>query len=65
MGVFAFRPIYGNRSYRGIFDHIFSDTGYPKSPILRGGKPALLFPFGWQIAVQMGWSRGKQEKGLF
>jgi hypothetical protein len=30
-----------------------------KSPVLRGGKPALLFPFGWQIAVQMGWSIGK------
>jgi hypothetical protein len=26
----------------------------PKSPVLRGGKPALLFPIGWQIAVQVG-----------
>jgi hypothetical protein len=34
----------------------------PKSPVLRGGKPALLFPFGWQITVQMGWSRGKTGK---
>jgi len=34
----------------------------PKSPILRGEKPALLFPFGWQIAVQMGWSRGNEGK---
>jgi hypothetical protein len=33
-----------------------------KYPILRGGKPVLLFPFGWQIAVQMGWSRGKTGK---
>jgi hypothetical protein len=33
-----------------------------KSPVLRGGKPALLFPIGWQIAVQMGWSRGKVGK---
>jgi len=33
-----------------------------KLPILRGGKPALLFPFGWQIAVQMGWSRQKKGK---
>jgi predicted benzoate:H+ symporter BenE len=23
----------------------------PKSPVLRGGKPVLLFPIGWQIAV--------------
>jgi hypothetical protein len=37
-------------------------TWNPKSPFLRGGKPALLFPFGWQIAVQMGWSRGKTGK---
>jgi hypothetical protein len=33
-----------------------------KSPVLRGGKPALLFPIGWQIAVQMGWSRGKGKR---
>ena len=33
-----------------------------KSPILRGGKPALLVPFGWQIAVQMGWSRQKWKR---
>jgi hypothetical protein len=33
-----------------------------KSPVLRGGKSALLFPFGWQIAVQMGWSRGNEGK---
>jgi len=37
----------------------------PKSPVLREEKPALLFPFGWQIAVQMGWSRGKMQEGLF
>jgi len=29
---------------------------------LRGGKPALVFPIGWQIAVQMGWSRGKGNR---
>jgi hypothetical protein len=29
---------------------------------LRGEKPVLLFPIGWQIAVQMGWSRGKVGK---
>jgi hypothetical protein len=29
---------------------------------LLGGKPALLFPFGWQIAVQMGWSKRKTGK---
>jgi len=29
-------------------------TWDPKSPFLRGGKPALLFPFGWQIVVRMG-----------
>jgi hypothetical protein len=34
----------------------------PKSPVLLGEKPALLFPIGWQIAVQMGWSRGKTGK---
>jgi hypothetical protein len=34
----------------------------PKSPVLRGGKPTLLFPFGWQIVFQMGWSRGKPGK---
>ncbi|MDD1698907.1 MAG: hypothetical protein LUQ36_11130 [Methanoregula sp.] len=34
----------------------------PKSPILRGGPPALLFPFGWQIVVQMGRSREKKGK---
>jgi hypothetical protein len=35
-----------------------------KSPILPGEKPALLFPFGWQIVFQMGrsWER---KKGLF
>jgi hypothetical protein len=36
-----------------------------KSPVLRGGKPALLFPIGWQIAVQMGCSRRKGKEGLF
>jgi len=30
--------------------------------MLRGGKPALLFPIGWQIVVQMGWSRGKWKR---
>jgi hypothetical protein len=34
----------------------------PKSPMLRGKKPALLFPFGGQIAVQTGWSRGKGKR---
>jgi hypothetical protein len=34
----------------------------PKLPLLRGGKPALLFPIGWQIVVQMGWSRGNERK---
>ena len=33
-----------------------------KSPVLRGGKPVLLFPIGRQIAVQMGWSRAKTGK---
>jgi len=32
---------------------------------LRGGKPALLFPIGWLITVQMGWGRGKGKEGLF
>jgi hypothetical protein len=35
----------------------------PKSPIFRGGKPALIFPFGWQIIFEMGLSRGKTGKG--
>jgi hypothetical protein len=26
MGVFAFWPVSGNRSYLGTFEHIFSDT---------------------------------------
>jgi len=26
MGVFAFCPVSGNRSYLGTFEHIFSDT---------------------------------------
>jgi hypothetical protein len=30
--------------------------------ILPGDKPALLFPFGWQIAVQMGWGLGKWKR---
>jgi len=30
--------------------------------VLRGGKPALVFPFGGQITVQMAWSRGKTGK---
>jgi hypothetical protein len=29
---------------------------------LLGEKPALLFPFGWQIVFQMGWSRGNEGK---
>ncbi len=36
----------------------------PKSPILRGEKPALLFPFGWQIAVYLGWSK-ETKKACF
>jgi hypothetical protein len=34
----------------------------PKSPVLRGGKPALLFPIGWQIVFEMGWSKGKGKR---
>ena len=34
-------------------------TWNPISPILRGGKSALLFPFGWQIVFERGWSKGK------
>jgi len=37
----------------------------PKSPVLRGGKPALLFPFGWQTSLFMGWSIGKRKKACF
>ena len=33
--------------------------------VFAGGKLTLLFPFGWQIAIQMGWSRGKRKEGLF
>jgi hypothetical protein len=33
-----------------------------KLPIFRGGKPALIFPIGGQIAVQMCWSRGKGKR---
>jgi hypothetical protein len=40
-------------------------AGNQKSPVLRGGKPALLFPFGWQIVFEMGWSMRKQKEGLF
>ena len=36
----------------------------PKSPILRGGKPTLIFPFGWRIAVHLGFGR-ETKKGLF
>jgi hypothetical protein len=36
-----------------------------KSPIFWGGKPALLFPIGWQIVFQMGWSREKTGKRPF
>ncbi len=37
----------------------------PKQPIVLGGKPALLFPIRWQIAIHSGWSRRKQKEGLF
>jgi len=37
----------------------------PKSPVLRGEKPALLFPFGWQTSLFMGWSIGKRKKAWF
>jgi hypothetical protein len=48
-GIFAFRPVFGNRSYWGIFDHIFSDTGYTglESEIANfaGRKTGLIIPF--------------------
>jgi hypothetical protein len=49
MGIFAFRPVFGNRSYWGIFDHIFSDTVYTglESEITNfaGRKTGLISPF--------------------
>jgi hypothetical protein len=49
MGVFAFWPVSGNRSYWGTFDHIFPDTGYNdlESDIAHfaGRKTGLIIPF--------------------
>ena len=49
MGIFAFRPVFGNRSYWGIFDHLFSDTGYTglESEIayFAGMKIGLIIPY--------------------
>jgi hypothetical protein len=36
----------------------------PKSPVLREEGPTLLFPYGWQITVQVGWSRGGKRPVL-
>jgi hypothetical protein len=32
---------------------------------VKGKKSAIFFPFGWQIAVQIGWSRQKTGKRAF
>ena len=49
MGVCVFWPIYGNRSYWGIFDPLFSDNGYTglESEItsFAGRKTGLIIPF--------------------
>jgi len=49
MGVFAFWPVSGNRTYWGIFDHLFSDTCNKglESEITRfaGRKTGLIIPF--------------------
>jgi len=36
-----------------------------ESLILRGGKPALIFPFGWQIGASDGLGEGNEKKGCF
>ena len=63
LGIFIFQAGFGNRSYWGTFEHVFSDTCNKglESEIasFAGRKTGLIIPFGRQIAVQMGWSRGK------
>jgi len=59
MGVFAFWPVSGNRSYWGTFEHIFSDTGYTglESEITRfaGRKTGLIIPY---------WKADRRSDGL-
>jgi hypothetical protein len=61
-----FRPVLVTGLIEALLTQYFQilaiRAGNPKSPMLRGGKPALLFPIGWQIDVQMGWSRGKGKR---
>ncbi len=40
-------------------------AGNPKSAILLGGKPSLLFPIGWRIVVHTGWGIGSIKKRGF
>jgi hypothetical protein len=49
LSIFDFRPVFGNRSYWGVFDHIFPDTGYkglePEIASFSGRKTGLIIPY--------------------
>ena len=61
-----FRPVLVTGLIEALLTQYFQilaiRAGNPKLPLLRGRKPALLFPIGWQIVVQTGWSRGKGKR---
>ena len=70
LGIFTFWPVFGNRSYRCIFDPIFSDTGHTdlESEItsFAGRKTGLIIPYWLADRRSDGLGEGgKREKGLF
>ena len=66
MGVFAFWPVSGNRSYLGTFEHIFSDTCNKglESEITRfaGRKTGLIIPYWLADRCSDGLEQGKNGK---
>jgi hypothetical protein len=68
-GIFVFWPVFGNRSYWGTFEPIFSDTGYkglePEIASFAGRKTGLIIPFWLADRRSDGLEQGEMKEDLF
>jgi hypothetical protein len=68
-GIFSFWAVSGNRSYWGVFDHLFSDNGFAgtESETIHytGRKTGLCIPFWLAKLLFYGLRYAEVEKGLF